>query len=94
MALPPINGTLSQGAGAAPASQARLAAQRAFFDAALGRAQGAATVQTRSQAAPAPLQASARPTTIPRTEPAVAFDPNRHPNDPTARPGSIVNIRV
>ena len=86
MAIPPLSTGPGQGAGLArPASgttgQARAAAQRAFFEAALGRAQApaAATAQP-SQGAP------------PATRTVIAQEPA--PADRIARPGSLINIVV
>ncbi len=72
---------------AQPGGQAR-AAQRAFFDAALGKAQA----PTASVAAPVQLQAQApavRPVPIMRETP----DPDQPP-DRILRPGSFVDIKV
>jgi hypothetical protein len=90
LALPPINATPPQVTG--PASQARAAAQRAFFDAAMGRAQ--ATTPTQPAQAPVSVQARPAPTIAPPPKAEARFDPARQPLDPNARPGSIVNIRV
>jgi hypothetical protein len=86
VALPPINGTPPQAPGV---SQARAAAQRAFFDAAMGRAQAAPPTQ-----AAAPAQARPTPVAAPPPKPEASLDLNAPPPDPTLRPGSIVNIRV
>jgi hypothetical protein len=68
------------------ADAARLAAQRAFFDQALGRAAQASKAQ-----APAVVQASAEPA------PAVRAAPASAPTEGAAklpRPGSLLDIRV
>lgn len=85
-----------QTAASQGASAARSAAQRAFFDAALGRsgapaapqatrgAQAAQTIQAAQAAAPAPVQrAELRPATAPTEPPARIL-----------RPGSLLDIRV
>ena len=76
-----------QGVGAVGGAD-KSAAQRAFFDQALGKATGApqaqpqaAPVQTQAQAAPQPLQR------MPPAQPAEA--PTR-----ILRPGSLLDIRV
>jgi hypothetical protein len=82
MALPPISRPVSPPAASPaprPVADARAAAQRAFFEAALGRASQAATpVEPMRQTPAAPARANTT---------SAAPDPN-------ARPGSIVNIRV
>ncbi len=87
MALPPISGQPAP--RIPPAGDARTAAQRAFFEAALGRGQIAepATRPTATAATPAVRAASPAPST--REEPSATQRP-----DGNARPGSIVNIRV
>jgi hypothetical protein len=93
LALPPINATPPQVTG--PASQARVAAQRAFFDAALGRAQATAQVQPQVPAqVQAPVLARPAPAIAAPPKAEARFDPNTQPLAPNARPGSIVNIRV
>lgn len=67
-----------------PAADARTAAQRAFFDAALGR--------TTSSPAAVPVAETARSLSQPavqRTAAAAAADPQR-----PLRPGSLLDIRV
>jgi hypothetical protein len=85
-AIPPFSTSASQGAGVnrqnlAPVGAARAAAQRAFFEAALGRS---------STPAPAPA------TTVQAAMSSSAARPNSAPTpaDRLARPGSIVNIVV
>jgi hypothetical protein len=76
--------------GAAAADAARQAAQRAFFDAAMGRAaapppaaQPAQPIRTASvTAAPVAPQAGVR------------FDPAADPPSKLPRPGSLLDIRV
>ncbi len=75
-----------------PAGAARTAAQRAFFDAAMGRAAPAAapTQAPAVQAAPvAPVRAA-----IPPQQPMANLTPD--PNEPVRyrRPGSILDIKV
>ena len=86
MAIPPLSTGPGQGAGLArPASgttgQARAAAQRAFFEAALGRA------QTPAAATSATAQSTPQATRV-----NVAQEPA--PADRIARPGSLINIVV
>lgn len=82
---PPAQGS-GQGA-------AKSAAQRAFFDAALGKAAGAAPAQAQAQMASAkavPLQTRAAPQPVQRM-------PAGEPTDPPTRilrPGSLLDIRV
>jgi hypothetical protein len=82
---PPAQGS-GQGA-------AKSAAQRAFFDAALGKAAGAAPAQAQTAAAnvaPLQTQAQAAPQPVQRMPPAQPAEP------PTRilRPGSLLDIRV
>ena len=81
MALPPISGQAisPQTPPTRSVSDAR-AAQRAFFDAALGKVQAPAAVQR---------SAPARPSPILNTAPAAEPSPDR-----PLRPGSLVNIVV
>ena len=83
MALPPISGQSIP--AARPIAEPRAAAQRAFFEAALGRAQAA------PQAA-APPRDSPVQTTSPVAASRAPVDVKRP--DPSARPGSLVNITV
>jgi hypothetical protein len=87
MALPPISG--QRAPRTLPASDARTAAQRAFFEAALGRTRAAE-----------PLPPPAAPSTAAPAHPSgpaarVGQDVSTPQQpDANARPGSIVNIRV
>lgn len=79
-------------ATANPAGPARTAAQRAFFDAAMGRATpAAAPVQAPAvQAAPiAPVRAA-----IQTLQPAANFTPDPNELVRYRRPGSILDIKV
>jgi len=78
MALPPISGLTPP--RAQPLGDARAAAQRAFFEAAL--------VRSAAPAATAPSAAAVKPPAPPATPIA------RTAPDPSARPGSVVNILV
>jgi len=88
VALPPISGQAisPQTLPTRSVSDAR-AAQRAFFDAALGKVQAPAAVQRAAPATAAP----ARPSPILNAAPAPAAEPS--PDRPL-RPGSLVNIVV
>ena len=89
MAIPPIIGSTPGAAQSRPVSEARVAAQRAFFQTALGKvdatqaAQPAAPLQT-ARAAPQPpvFRAQSEPVVIPAR-------PER-----IVRPGSLVDIKV
>ena len=83
MALPPISGQPAP--RAAPASEARAAAQRAFFEAALGRA------STPLPAAAAPQKVGPAIATNPHAAAAAVDAPQPAAS---ARPGSRVNIVV
>jgi len=90
LALPPINGSTTPGTGQPrPVSDARVAAQRAFFQAALGKVEAP---QAASPAAP-PQSARAepaRPVIRAHAEPvAIPAKPDR-----IVRPGSLVDIKV
>ena len=89
MALPPISGAPAPAQPAKPASDARTAAQRAFFDTALRRAQAPAAVQTA--AAPTAAAKPAAAATPARAQPMAqtADEPQR-----PLRPGSLLNIVV
>lgn len=65
--------------GAAPAGQVRTAAQRAFFEAALGKASAAQPAAAPERPAPAPAPAAA-----------AASEPPKK----ILRPGSLLDIRV
>jgi hypothetical protein len=87
LALPPISGQPIP--AARPIADPRAAAQRAFFQAALGKA------SAPQAAAPAPQLAQAAPQTFRTPAPAPAAPPtDRPPPDRSARPGSLVNIVV
>jgi len=89
LALPPITGAQSPIQGIQPASNPRAAAQKAFFDAALRRAQEAGAPQ-----AAAPTAATAaRPAAPVRVQPP-AVQISDTPPDRPMRPGSMVNILV
>lgn len=88
MALPPISGQ------PVPATRQiadpRAAAQRAFFQAALGRA------QAPEAAAPGPQVATAAPQAarVHTIAPTATSRADTQPPDRSARPGSIINITV
>jgi hypothetical protein len=87
LALPPISGQPVP--AARPIADPRAAAQRAFFQAALGKTAGpqaAAPTPQVAQAAPQPFRAAAQAPTAPPTD---LQRPDR-----SARPGSLVNIVV
>ena len=76
-------------AAPSPVDAARLAAQKAFFDAALGRAPGAAQPAPTAQvqtAAVAPRPASQHINRVP--------DPGDAPPARILRPGSLLDIRI
>ncbi len=79
-----------QGAGA-PADTARAAAQRAFFDAAMGRSAAPA-----AQAAPVAAAQNAvfTPSTAPVQRAEIRPAPNAEPPAKVLRPGSLLDIRV
>jgi hypothetical protein len=85
LALPPISGQPIP--AARPIADPRAAAQRAFFQAALGRAQ-----------APQPTAPTAAPTPMTRTQASAVAAPRApieaQAPDRSARPGSILNITV
>ena len=89
MALPPIRPDAFPTPPARPAADAaRLAAQRAFFDAALGRAGAPAQASAPVAAAvPTPVPVRAQP--VHRLSEAGAEAPAR-----PLRPGSLLDIRV
>ena len=85
MALPPISGQPIP--AARPIADPRAAAQRAFFQAALGK------TSAPQATAPTPQVAQAAPQTF--RAPAPAAPPtDLQPPDRSARPGSLVNILV
>jgi hypothetical protein len=87
LALPPISGQPVP--AARPIADPRAAAQRAFFQAALGKTaapQAAALTPQVAQAAPQPFRAAAPAPAAPPTD---LQRPDR-----SARPGSLVNIVV
>ena len=73
------------------ADQARLAAQRAFFDQAMGRAGGPRPAQA---AAPAPVTAATAPTLVVRPSAAASQSQAGEPAAKPLRPGSLLDIRV
>jgi hypothetical protein len=76
-----------------PSDAARSAAQRAFFDAAMGRSGApAATAAPAAPAAAAPLTAIFRPATAPRAE--IRPSADAEPPAKILRPGSLLDIRV
>jgi hypothetical protein len=83
LALTPISGQPIP--ATRPIADPRASAQRAFFEAALGRAQAA------PQAAPPPPTSHVQ-TTSPVAAPRAPVDVQRP--DPSARPGLLVNITV
>jgi hypothetical protein len=87
LALPPISGQPIP--AARPIADPRAAAQRAFFQAALGK------TSAPQATAPTPQVAQAAPQTFRAPAPAPAASPTDHqPPDRSARPGSLVNILV
>lgn len=85
----PVRPNLTPPAGPA-AGSARTAAQRAFFDQAMGRAAPAAATAPAVQAQPAPPVAPVRPTVQATANPSPPTDePVRY-----RRPGSILDIKV
>jgi hypothetical protein len=87
LALPPISGQPIP--AARPIADPRAAAQRAFFQAALGK------TSAPQAAAPAPQMARAAPQAFRVPAPAPTAPPADHqPPDRSARPGSLVNIVV
>ena len=86
MALPPISGQAisPQTLPTRSVADAR-AAQRAFFDAALGKVQAPASVQRTAPATAAPVRPSPILNAAPAAEPSL---------DRPRRPGSLVNIVV
>jgi len=83
---PPIFPPMTPPAGPARADPARLAAQKAFFEAALGKAGGPAPTapQSVSAAAPPPVQAAPTPT----------FDGAAEKPQKILRPGSLLDIKI
>ena len=84
--LPPI---VPPGPAARPAEAARVAAQRAFFEIASGRAVPPA-------AAPPPVQpaAASRPAAAPAASAPIASAASQEPSAKPLRPGSLLDIRV
>ena len=89
MAIPPIIGSSPQVGGQRPVTDARAAAQKAFFQAALGKVEtpqtirAAAPIQTARAAPQAPVfRAVSEPVAIPAKP------------DRIVRPGSLVDIKV
>ena len=88
MALPPISGPSVP--ATRPIADPRAAAQRAFFQAALGQAQAPQAAALAPQVATAAPQAARVHTTAPTAAPRA----DAQPPDRAARPGSIINITV
>lgn len=82
---PPIFPTQPPPAGAARADPTRSAAQKAFFDLAMGKAAAPAA----APAAPPTVPAAAAPVTLQRIPDAAAEKPEK-----ILRPGSLLDIRV
>lgn len=77
-----------------PADAARAAAQRAFFDAAMGRS-AAPAQQASPVAAPAAAQSAVfTPATAPVQRAEIRPAPNAEPPAKILRPGSLLDIRV
>ena len=74
-----------------PADAARSAAQRAFFDAAMGRSAAPASQAAPVAAAQAPVFA---PSTAPVQRAEIRPAPNAEPPTRLLRPGSLLDIRV
>jgi hypothetical protein len=87
LALPPISGQPIP--ATRPIADPRAAAQRAFFQAALGKASAPQTAAPASQVAQVAPQTFRAPAPTPATPPADVQRPDR-----SARPGSLVNIVV
>jgi hypothetical protein len=88
LALPPISGQPIP--ATRPIADPRAAAQRAFFQAALGRAQAPQAGAPPAQVATSAPQAARLHTTAPIATPRA----DNQPPDRSARPGSIINITV
>ncbi len=89
MALTPIPGrTLPPTASPRPPADARAAAQRAFFEAALAKTTTAAATQA---AAPARAESRAVQPAVTRLQDETTIPP--HPGRPL-RPGSLIDIKV
>jgi hypothetical protein len=90
VALPPISGQVIQPQTQATRSVADArAAQRAFFEAALNKAQAPAT----TQAVPKAAAVAQRPAAAPQQTQATVATPDAAPSR-LARPGSLLNIVV
>jgi hypothetical protein len=88
--MPPITPIAPPVAPTAPArtrSPEAIAAQRAFFNAALGKAAPPA-----APVAPTPAKPMAQ--AVARLAPAPQFDPNAPPPSRLLRPGSLIDIKV
>jgi hypothetical protein len=88
VALPPISGQPIP--APRPITDPRAAAQRAFFQAALGRAQAPQAAAPTPQVTAAAPQAARAHATVPVATPRA----DTQPSDRSARPGSIINIIV
>jgi hypothetical protein len=86
LALPPISGQPVP--AARPIADPRAAAQRAFFQAALGKASAPTAAAPASAAAPAARAQATAPVAAPR------IDLDGKAPDRSGRPGSILNITV
>ena len=93
MALPPITGRpiQPQANPQSPASDARTAAQRAFFQTALVKAGAPVVPAAPTQATPAPTSARAVQPGVTRLKDETTVPP--HPGR-ILRPGSLVDIKV
>lgn len=85
---PASSGLPQQAAPARPASEARTAAQRAFFQQALGQAAAPAATPVTAPAAPVRSQTTVAPTRVVET-PVQGEAPQRY-----MRPGSLLDIKV
>ena len=94
MALTPINGRVPPQPPAAPSpNDARSVAQRAFFQAALDKAQAGGTVARAAPVATAPARAESRAVqpAVSRLQGETSVPP--HPGR-ILRPGSLIDIKV
>jgi hypothetical protein len=89
MALPPIRPDAFPTPARPAADAARLAAQRAFFDAALGRAGAPSATPVTAVPLAAPVTATVRAQPVQRLP-----DPGAEPPARPLRPGSLLDIRV
>lgn len=90
MALPPVRQPIAPAAGVAARPDAgRMAAQKAFFEAALGKAQPPAAAAVSAAAPQVQAQAASQPPPVQRA----AALPDEPPKK-ILRPGSLLDIRV